>query len=56
MLSKPCKNRPELAALLRKAVTDFAAMPPDEQERPLRQQREGWVKAEMSWPKDCPYR
>jgi hypothetical protein len=56
MLMKPIKTRPELLRLIEQSVARFKAMPSDEQEAMLRQQRDGWVKAEMSWPKDCPHR
>ncbi len=48
--------RPELEAALRLAAAAFEALSPDEQEAVLRQQKAAWVKAEMSWPRDCPYR
>ena len=56
MLSKPIPLRPELAELLERAVEKFNAMTPEDQEAMRRKQREGYVKAEMSWPRDCPYR
>jgi len=40
-----------LEDLLRKAVARFNALPPAEQEAMMRAQREGWAKAEASWPK-----
>lgn len=55
-ISKPLADRPELTKLMRESVAKFAAMTTDEQEALLREQRDGWVTAEMSWPKDCPYR
>lgn len=56
MRSKPVETRPELLRLLEEAKLKWAAMTPAEQEAMLRQQRDGWVRAEMSWPRDCPYR
>lgn len=56
MRSKPIADRPELTRLISEAAAKFAAMSPAEQEALLRQQRDGWVRAEMSWPRDCPYR
>ena len=56
MRSKPCPPRPELDALLAKAKEWMEKASPEEIEAMLRKQCEGYVKAEMSWPKDCPYR
>lgn len=56
MRSKPCPARPELTRLLKEAAEKWKAMTPAEQEAVLRKQRDGWVRAEMSWPRDCPYR
>jgi hypothetical protein len=53
---KPLPENTELTALLKKAAADFAAMTPDEQEAMLRMQREGYVRADLTWPRDCPYR
>lgn len=53
---KPAPERPELAAALEKSAAEFAALSLDEQEAVLRRQRDGWVSAEMSWPRDCLYR
>jgi hypothetical protein len=47
---------PELDRLLLEAKRKWDAMAPDEQEAMMKKQREGYVKAEMSWPRDCPYR
>lgn len=56
MKIRPAPERPELTAALKKSAAAFAALSPDEQEAVLRRQRDGWVAAEMSWPRDCPYR
>ena len=56
MRSKPIADRPELTKLLAESVAKWQAMTPAEQEAMLREQRDGWVRAEMSWPRDCPYR
>lgn len=56
MKIKPAPDRQELTAALAKSAAEFAAMSLDEQEAMLRRQRDGWIKAEMSWPRDCPYR
>ena len=53
---KPLPENTELTALLKKSAADFAAMTPDEQEAMLRMQREGYVRADLTWPRDCPYR
>lgn len=55
-ISKPAPVRPGLEAALRRATAEFAAAPPIERDAILRQQRDGWVAAELSWPRDCPYR
>lgn len=56
MLSKPIPIDPELAKLLQKAKYWWATATEAEKEDMLRKQREGYVRAEMSWPRDCPYR
>jgi hypothetical protein len=56
MRSKPCPDRPELDRLLKEAAEKWRVMTPAEQEGVLRVQREGYVRAEMSWPRDCTYR
>lgn len=50
MKIKPIPHRPELDRLLQEARARWDAMTPDEQEAMLRQQRDGYVRAEMSWP------
>ena len=45
------KIDPELADLLKRATDRFNALTPEQQEAELRQQREGYVRAEASWPK-----
>ncbi len=60
MLPPPTPEQTAQAERLQKmidaAAVKFAAMSPEDQEAMLRRQRDGWVKAEMSWPRDCPYR
>lgn len=56
MRMKPLHTRQSLIDLMKKSAEAFAAMTPAEQEAKLRHQRDGWVAAEMSWPRDCPYR
>jgi hypothetical protein len=56
MKTRPSQPRPELEALLKKAAADFAAMTPEQREAISKIQCEGYVRAEMSWPRDCPYR
>lgn len=41
----------ELKALIEESKRRVAAMTPDEVEAMLKTQREGYVRAEMSWPK-----
>lgn len=41
-----------LATLLREAKVRVDAMTPDQREEMYRQQRDGWVKAEIQWAKD----
>lgn len=45
------RDNPELDKLLRESVAKFKAMSPTAQEAMMKQQREGYVCAEMSWPK-----
>lgn len=40
-----------LSVLLEQAKARWAAMTPEQQEAELRQQREGYARAEASWPK-----
>jgi hypothetical protein len=47
----PLANSPELQKLLEEAVKEFAKLSPEQQEEIYRKQREGYVRAEMSWPK-----
>lgn len=42
---------PELTELLRLAKLKWEAMSGEEKEAMLHQQRDGYVKAELSWPK-----
>lgn len=42
---------PQLVKLLEEAAKRVAAMPLAEREAMFKQQRDGWVRAEMSWPK-----
>lgn len=50
------RTQPELLALIERAVKSVEAMTPQEKADMTRTQRDGWVRAEMSWPRDCPYR
>lgn len=56
MLSKPIPIDPELVKLLQMAKDWWATATEAEKEEMLRKQREGYVRAEMAWPRDCPYR
>ena len=40
----------------KQAAAKVAAMTPEERERMHDEQRKSWVRAEMAWPRDCPYR
>lgn len=40
-----------LMEMLEKAVREFNALPPEEREKHLEEQRKSYVRAEMSWPK-----
>lgn len=48
--------RPELEKLLRLSAERVKAMSPGERKAMFDAQRESYVRAEMNWPKDCPYR
>lgn len=48
--------RTELDELVRRSIAEFNALPQEQKDEILRKQREGYVRAEMSWPRDCPYR
>ena len=45
------KDDSELTKLIQESVAKFKAMTPEQQEAMMKIQREGYVKAEMSWPK-----
>ncbi len=45
------KTDPKLVKLLEESAAKVAAMSPKDREAMFKQQRDGWVKAEMSWPK-----
>lgn len=47
---------PELERLLKEAVAKYNAMTDAEREAMHKAQRESYVRAEMNWPRDCPYR
>lgn len=42
----------ELERLISQAKEQVDKMSPEEKEEMMRQQRDGWVKAEMQWAKD----
>jgi hypothetical protein len=56
MQIKPSPPRPELDALIEEAKRKLAAMTLEEREAHFDAQKKNWVRAEMSWPRDCPYR
>lgn len=47
---------PELERLLKEAVTKYNSMTEAEREAIHKAQRESYARAEMNWPRDCPYR
>lgn len=52
----PVKDGDALAKAIKEAINRFNAMTPEEQKAHRDAQRESWVRGEMNWPKDCPYR
>lgn len=44
-------TREELDKLVKESIARFNALPVEEQQKIRQQQRDGYVKAEMSWPK-----
>lgn len=56
MQMTPLPPNPDLERKLVEAAAWMASAPYEQVEAMLRRQREGYVRAEMSWPKDCPYR
>ncbi len=52
----PSTPHPELERLLRLNAERVKAMSEEELEAMHKAQRESWVRGEMNWPKDCPYR
>lgn len=40
-----------LTERIERAVREFSALPPDEREKIMDEQRKRYVRAEMSWPK-----
>lgn len=55
-LGIPCPTRPELLEAVRLSVEKFKALPQAEQDAMMEAQKKSWVRAEMEWPRDCPYR
>ena len=55
-LSEPAPPRPELERLIKEAVAKYKAMTLEEKEALHKAQGESYVRAELGWPKDCPYR
>lgn len=51
MMSKPVTADPELLRLIEENKRRVDAMTPDEVEAMLREQRDGYARAEASWPK-----
>lgn len=45
------KTSAELLALVKASVEAFKALPKDEQERQMDEQRKSYVRSEMAWPK-----
>lgn len=52
-LSKP---NPALDRLLKEAVAKYNAMTEAEREALHKAQCQSYVRAELNWPRDCPYR
>lgn len=52
----PGPKRPSLEELLKAAAKEWNSKSPEEKEAILKAQRDGYVRAEMSWPHDCPYK
>lgn len=49
-------RNPEIERLLKEAVAKYNAMSEAEREAMHKAQCESYVRAEMNWPRDCPYR
>lgn len=47
MIAAPCPERPDLTALLQRAVAAFNAMTPEQQREHMQAQRKSWVVGEM---------
>lgn len=45
-----------LQCMINEAEAAFKLLTPEEQRKHLDAQRDSWVRGEMSWPRDCPYR
>ncbi len=56
MQMKPVPPNPELDRLIAESRARYDAMTPEQRKAQHDAQRESWVRGEMSWPKDCPYR
>ena len=56
MKIRPTITDPKLILLLAEAVKNYEAMTPEQKEAVHDAQRKSWVRAEMDWPRDCPYR
>ena len=56
MQMKPTPENEKLNELLRESAAKVAAMTQEEREKMHEEQRKSWVRAEMAWPRDCPYR
>jgi len=50
------KDRPELTRLIREAVEKYNRMTPEKREAMRDAQVKSYVRGEMGWPRDCPYR
>lgn len=51
MITFEIRDNPELTKLLQEAAAEFRALSPEQQQEMMRIQKEGYVRAEMSWPK-----
>lgn len=51
MIPFEIRDNPELTKLLQESVAEFKTCSPEQQQEIMRIQKEGYVRAEMSWPK-----
>lgn len=56
MRMKPIPPNPKLDRLISEARARYEAMTPAEREEQQAAQCASWVRGEIAWPTDCPYR